>query len=73
MCSLSNNVSRDQNDCLSFKLKRQDAANCQECWYFLRLLPGNAVFDLNWNELIPLFITEIMTSVRQVICIIGAN
>ena len=25
---------RGQNDCLSFKLKRQHVAKCLECWYF---------------------------------------
>ena len=74
MCSLPNKVSHGQNDCLSFKLKWQDVAKCLECWYFAQnILPGNTAHELNWNELILMFIPEIMTSIGLLICIISAN
>ena len=62
-CSLPNKVSRGQKDCLPLKLKWQDVAKCLERWYLHRILPGSTVHELNWNELIILFITEIMTSI----------
>ena len=38
-----------------------------------RILPGNTAYELNWNELILMFIPEIMTSIGLLICIVSAN
>ena len=38
-----------------------------------RILPSNTAYELNWNELILMFIPEIMTSIGLLICIINAN
>ena len=72
-CSLLNMSSRSQNDCLSFKLKWKGVAKCLEGWYVAHNIPSDTVHELNWNELILLFITELMTSLGSLIHIMGAN